>query len=1639
MNRVKETMPMIRSIRVLSLLFAFTLAAVQLPAQVATGTPPFGSFAGGPDVINLANLNAHWTFPILHKPGRGIDFVYDMGYDTSVWYPVTSGSTTSWQPLVGFGWRGSLDANFGYILMSRLSITQCPKPYQRNSAYNYNWYYYDSKGVSHYFGETTDTVEQPCGNITTTSLSNVQAIDGSGYTFSATGSTPGPLYSSGGQLIHVPRTIKPGAVGGGTATLTDRNGNQITTNSTGQFFDTLSSSVPVLTVGGSGTPSSPIKFTYTAPSGANASYQMNYTNYTVATNFGVSGITEYQYTAALPLVSSIVLPDGSQYSFTYEATPSTPTSGACTPYTGTTCTTARVTSITLPTGGTITYSYTGGNNGIFSDGSTAGLKRYTPDTGSTAYWNYARTPGTGGASTTTITDPTSSANQTVIQFYGIYETQRQVYQGSTSGTLLATTNTCYNGAASPCNSTAVYLPITQRSVITTLPGASNLMSKHVDSFNADGALTETDDHDYGIGVVGGLLRKILYTYASLGNITAFRQQVTVQDGSGHTASRTNYNYDETSVQATSSTPQHTSITGSRGNLTSVNYYTQGSTYLTSRATYYDTGNVLNTTDVNGGVTTYSYASGQSSCYNSFPTGITEAISTLTTSATWNCTGGVQTSATDENGQTTYNSYTKDYYYWRPESSTDPTNAITSYCYGLITNGACTINPNHAEAVLPIVSGTSAADALFTVDVLGRQLLTQVRQNPSVFTFDTAETDYDVAARPWITRMPFSAGAGQTNSSSPATATSYDALNRVLQVIDGGGGTVTYNYPQNDVYISVLSPSGENAKRRQLEYDALGRLTSVCEVTGGYTNGPAGTCAQNTSYTGYWTNYTYNALGNLVGVTQNAQATTAYRQTRSYTYDLMGRLTSETNPETANTAYTYTYDTDATCGTSSGDRVKRIDAVGNTTCYAYDKLHRLTSATYSGSYAANTPNKYFVYDAATINTSPTTTMQQAKSRLAEAYTATSVSGTKITDLGFSYTVRGELTNTFQSTQHQSANYYNQLAQTYWANGATNQLSGNIAGLPTFTYGVDPEGRPQTASASSGQNPVTQTTFNTSSQVTQVTLGSGDSDAFTFDPNTGRMTNYQFNVNSQSVTSALTWNSNATLQQLAITDPFNSADSQTCNYVYDDITRLSSANCGSVSGTYAYDAFGNLDKSGSFSFQALYTNATTGQNTNRYISIPGATVSYDANGNVLSDGSHTYTWDAEGRPVTIDTVGLTYDALGRMAEQNRSGAYTQIVYAPTGQKLALMSAATLQKAFIPLPGNAQAVYASSGLISYYRHPDWLGSSRFASTPTPPTTMYSDTAYAPFGEPYAQTGTTDLSFTGQNQDTVAGGLSGPYDFLAREYGPQGRWASPDPAGLAAVDPTNPQSWNRYGYVLNSPLNYVDPLGLWTPGNSGCYPVYASGWSTNPVTIVCPLSGGGGGVAPVGSELPLTDGGGGSTGTGNGTNAGVLSRLWHNAVCTAATTNVALSLLAGDGPNTTSVGGTWGVTVGDGLMGKDRNYTATLNGDSWANASITWTTGVERNGRAFGLGQAGGPVAGISNGTVANLNEPGQSTWTEIGPVTVNVNKPFGSGVSFAVGPGVGVQYVAQNGTTTNTLYQTNCLGTYVNAIVNMANMIF
>jgi hypothetical protein len=59
---------------------------------------------------------------------------------------------------------------------------------------------------------------------------------------------------------------------------------------------------------------------------------------------------------------------------------------------------------------------------------------------------------------------------------------------------------------------------------------------------------------------------------------------------------------------------------------------------------------------------------------------------------------------------------------------------------------------------------------------------------------------------------------------------------------------------------------------------------------------------------------------------------------------------------------------------------------------------------------------------------------------------------------------------------------------------------------------------------------------------------------------------------------------------------------------------------------------------------------------------------------------------------------------MVEQNRSGTYSEIVYAPTGEKIEIMNGQSFSKAFVPLPGGAVAEYVSGASSVYFRHPDY-----------------------------------------------------------------------------------------------------------------------------------------------------------------------------------------------------------------------------------------------------------------------------------------------------------------------------------------------
>src|SRR6266446_2119348 len=318
------------------LLFAPSGAHAQGPA---TGTPPFGSFNGGPDVINLANLNAHWTIPVIHKPGRGTNFGYDLVYDSSVWMPVASGGTTSWLPVNStWGWNGTTPTGTSFITYSMTyssgTCWQQGLGYVPTYTWNYgNYIYFDQFGISHNIGVNGGAYISvnggppgcpPGGPHPSTVPWTGVAADGSGYTLQvwpSTGSISADIVATNGAVIYPPVLANPSGSQGSYSS-TDRNGNQIT-SSNGTYTDTLGTQALAV----AGLAPSNTTFTYTAPSGASAAYTLKYTTYTVQTIFGCSNINDYGPTST-NLVSEIDLPDwnattnpNSKYTFTYETTP----------------------------------------------------------------------------------------------------------------------------------------------------------------------------------------------------------------------------------------------------------------------------------------------------------------------------------------------------------------------------------------------------------------------------------------------------------------------------------------------------------------------------------------------------------------------------------------------------------------------------------------------------------------------------------------------------------------------------------------------------------------------------------------------------------------------------------------------------------------------------------------------------------------------------------------------------------------------------------------------------------------------------------------------------------------------------------------------------------------------------------------------------------------------------------------------------------------------------------------------------------------------------------------------------------------------------------------------------------------------
>jgi RHS repeat-associated protein len=91
-----------------------------------------------------------------------------------------------------------------------------------------------------------------------------------------------------------------------------------------------------------------------------------------------------------------------------------------------------------------------------------------------------------------------------------------------------------------------------------------------------------------------------------------------------------------------------------------------------------------------------------------------------------------------------------------------------------------------------------------------------------------------------------------------------------------------------------------------------------------------------------------------------------------------------------------------------------------------------------------------------------------------------------------------------------------------------------------------------------------------------------------------------------------------------------------------------------------------------------------------------------------------------------------------------------------------------------------------------------------------------YMPFGDPGVADQGPSLRHRFTGAEIVEG--TGLYQLGARVYDPEtGRFLQPDPIVPA---PSNPQCFNRFSYVLNSPLNFIDPTGYGPRNEEGGSP---------------------------------------------------------------------------------------------------------------------------------------------------------------------------------------------------------------------------
>jgi len=238
------------------------------------------------------------------------------------------------------------------------------------------------------------------------------------------------------------------------------------------------------------------------------------------------------------------------------------------------------------------------------------------------------------------------------------------------------------------------------------------------------------------------------------------------------------------------------------------------------------------------------------------------------------------------------------------------------------------------------------------------------------------------------------------------------------------------------------------------------------------------------------------------------------------------------------------------------------------------------------------------------------------------------------------------------------------------------------------------------------------------------------------------------------------------------------------------------------TYAYDAGGNRTTvGGTFARTGLpqALGSATFDAANRIATWSGQALSYDANGNLASDGLTSYTWNARNQLAGLSgatSAAFAYDARGQRRARTTSGT-TSYLYdgANAAQEL--------------VGGTATANVLTGGIDEVFQRTDGSGTRAVLTDALGSTVALVDgsgavqTQYT--YEPFGATSTSGAGsanpaqFTGRENDGT-----GQYYYRARYYDPRlQRFLSEDPIGFAGGQ------INLYGYVADRPVDETDPQG--------------------------------------------------------------------------------------------------------------------------------------------------------------------------------------------------------------------------------------